>query len=203
MRPPLPALAAALLLALAGPGLAAGPSRTALVKDHRDLKLFKRELVEDRRILDRLRARMERLTSIYSSRVLDTRAVWELHAKVQEELWRDARVRRLQVLPTIQAAAQARAAEAPGGAPEPLSPGWGPQDDRRVEQIPEEWAALRDKLARADVEARYKLLAERVALARFKLSHDLSAFRSLGGDPADLFKEADEEAEAELVGLPR
>ena len=183
-------LAAALLLA---PAAAAGEQpRSALVKDHRDLKLFRRELVEDRKVLDLLRSRLERLTSLYSARVLDPRSIGELHARVHEELQRDARASQLRTLPTIQDATQARAA-VPGSTFSIAQRGWLPPDQMRVDQIPPEWAALKDRYALADVEARYKLLSERVALARFKLSADLKAFRWLGGDADDLEDEAAED----------
>jgi hypothetical protein len=131
--------------------------------------------------------------------VLDTRAVGELHAKVQEELQRDVRARQLRTMPSIQDATLARASAQPLKAP-PLAPrGWLAADEARVQRIPMEWAALKDRLAPADVEARYRLLSERVALARFKLAADQKAFRWLGGDVEDR-DPGDDEAEEGPAG---
>jgi hypothetical protein len=68
-------------------------------------------------------------------------------------------------------------------------------DEARVDQITEEWAALRGRLSRADAEARRKLLAERVSLARFELADDLRIYKRLGGDYAAIAREAEDEAD--------
>jgi hypothetical protein len=186
-----PLLAVALLLALPGPAQPGDlPPRGAQLKDHRDLRLFMREISADRRALDRLRVRLDRLEALLSARVLDLRAVGEFHAKVQEEMLREARLKRLGSRPTLGAAARAsssRPITQPAGAARPgTARFFSAADESRVDQITEGWVALRGRLARADVEERHRLLAERVTLARFELADDLKAFKAMGGDLASL-----------------
>jgi hypothetical protein len=197
MRSRLPTTARAMLLAvatlLAWPWpVPAGelPPRGAPLKDHRDLRLFMREISADRRTLDRLRVRLDRLEALLSARVLDLRAVGEFHARVQEEMQREARARRLSSRPTLGAAARASSSRPVAQPAGDLRPGtarfFSAADESRVDQITDAWVALRGRLARADVEERRRLLAERVTLARFELADDLKAFKAMGGDLASL-----------------
>jgi hypothetical protein len=203
-----PFLVVALLLAPPGPAPAVDlPPRGPTLKDHRDLRLFMREISVDRRTLERLRVRLDRLEALLSARVLNLRAVGEFHAKVQEEMQREARAKRLGARPTLAAAARASPSR-------PLTPpGGGPQagtvrfytaaDESRVDQITEAWVALRGRLARADVEERYTLLAERLSLARFELADDLRAFKALGGDLSSFTPEDQDAEEADAPARGR
>lgn len=187
MRPPPPLAFAALALAAA---LAAWPRAAAAEarpppapRDHRDLKLYKRELADDRRRLDRLRARLDRLEALRSARSLDARALDELDRKVQEELATDSRKRLLEAKPALGQAVRVTSTSPQGGGPARYLTA---ADEARLERIALEWTACRGRLAPADLDARRALLAELVELGRVELEDDLRAYFEKGGDPASL-----------------
>lgn len=177
----LPALA---LLAAAGPVAApAQPQpqpRSAPLVDHRDLKRYRREIAEDRRGLERLRSRVVRLDALRAARALDVRAVDELDRKVHAEMLREARAKLLEARPRLGHAARA-------ASPKPIAGGsirfFTAADEARVDQITVEWAALRGRTGRADLDRRRALLAELAELYRVELEDDLRAYREKGGDP--------------------
>lgn len=184
MRPPL-RLFAALALASAAPARAVEPPpRSPPIVDHRELKLFKREIADDRKDLERLHARLDRLDALLAMRALDARALEELDRKVHGEMVKEAQEQRLAAHPTLGHAARV-SSEAPlaGGSPGRF---FTAADAARVDQITAEWAALRGKVGRADLAARRALLAELVELTRVELQDDLRAFKEKGGDPATL-----------------
>lgn len=206
-RPPparalLPALA---LLAAAGPLAApAQPQpqpRSAPLADHRDLRRYRREIAEDRRGLERLRARVERLDALRAAKVLDVRAVEELDRKVHAEMQREARAKQLEARPRLGHAART-------SSPAPLAGKairfFTAADEARVDQITDEWAALRGRTARVDLDRRRALLAELGELCRVELEDDLRAYREKGGDPAAIPElPDDEEADAAAEDPPR
>jgi len=198
-------LLVALLLIVAARAAAGAPAGMITApRDHRDLRPYIHEIADDRRALDRLRARLDRLDALLSARLLDLRAVGELHARVQEEMLREAKLRRLRTVPTLGAAGRAVSPQPQTRPPGSASPGtprfFSAADESRVDQITEEWAALRGHQTRADAEARRKLLAERVSLARFELADDLRIFKQLGGDYSSIASDPEAEDDGEEPG---
>lgn len=203
-RPPparalLPALA---LLAAAGPLAApAQPQpqpRSAPLVDHRDLKRYHREIAEDRRGLERLRSRVVRLDALRAAKVVDARAVEELDRKVHAEMLREARAKLLEARPRLGHAART-------ASPAPLAGRslrfFTAADEARVDQITAEWAALKGRTARADLDRRRALLVELAELCRVELEDDLRAYREKGGDPEAIPElPEDDEAEAAAEG---
>jgi hypothetical protein len=189
MRPPPAALAAALLaaaLALApGAGLAEpSPPPKPPLKDHRELKLYKREIADDQRDLQRLRARLERLDALRAAAALDVRAVQELDRRIHDEMLKEAKEKKLETHPELGHAARASAtAPLNGGKPFRF---FTAADEARVDQITAEWAAEMKKVTRAGLERRRALLAELAELTRIELEDDLRAFVEKGGDPASI-----------------
>lgn len=176
---------AALSLALCAPALAAEPQpRSPPIVDHRELKLYKREIADDRKDLERLLSRLDRLDALRAMRAVDGRAVEELDRKVHDEMLREAREQKLAAHPTLGHAARV-SSDAPL-AGERAVRFFTAADAARVDQITVEWAALRGKVARSDLEARRTLLAELIELARVELVDDLRAFKEKGGDLATL-----------------
>jgi len=192
------ALAAALILA---PGLAAAeptaPPKVP-IKDHRELKRYKREIADDRRDLDRLRARLERLDALRAARTVDVRAVQELDRKVHDEMVKEAREKQLEVHPHLgDAARQSSQAPVAGAGPVRF---FTAADEARVDQITVEWAALEGQATRAGLDRRRSLLAELVELTRVELEDDLRAFVAKGGDPGSIPADEDVEDEAPAAG---
>jgi hypothetical protein len=188
MRSPLTALAAALAAALAlAPGAAGAepsPPPKAPLKDHRELKLYKREIADDRRDLDRLRARLDRLDTLRAARTLDPRAVEELDRKVHAEMVKEAKEKQLETHPELGHAARA-------SSPLPTATGKGfryftAADEARVDEITKEWVAEMKGVSRSGLERRRALLAELVELTRIELEDDLRAFVEKGGDPMSI-----------------
>lgn len=183
--PPRARAALALVLAAAGWARAGEPPpRSAPLLDHREAKLFRREIADDLKDLERLRARLERLDALRAARPLDVRALDALDARVHQEMVAEAREKRLEARPRLGEAARR-------SAPGPVAPGgvarfFTAADEARVDQITVEWAALRGRAGRADLEARRALLAELLALTRVELQDDLRAFREKGGDASSL-----------------
>jgi hypothetical protein len=190
MRPPpsAPWSALALAAALALPPGRAPAEPTAPpavpIKDHRELKRYKREIADDRHDLARLRSRLDRLDALRAARTLDVRAVEELDRRVHDEMVKEARERRLEVHPRLGEAAR-RSSQAPTGGGQPLR-FFTAADEARVDQITLEWAASRGKTARADLDRRRVLLAELAELTRVELEDDLRAFVEMGGDPGSI-----------------
>ena len=184
MRPPLHLLLAALALAPPAGALAAEPPRAPPIVDHRELKLYKREIADDRKDLERLLSRLDRLDALRAMRAVDARAVEELDRRVHDEMVKEAREKRLAAHPTLGHAARV-SSDAPV-AGRPAVRFFTAADEARVDQITAEWAALRGKVAPADLSARRALLAELIELTRVELQDDLRAFREKGGDPGTL-----------------
>jgi hypothetical protein len=182
-----PGACASLALVLAASGWAAAgepPPRSAPLLDHREVKLFRREIADDLKDLERLRARLERLDALRAARRLDVRALDALDARVHQEMVAEAREKRLEARPRLGEAARRSAAGpvAPGG----VTRFFTAADEARVDQITVEWSALRGRAGRADLEARRALLAELLTLTRVELEDDLRAFREKGGDVSSL-----------------
>jgi hypothetical protein len=124
--------------------------------------------------------------------VVDERAVAELDRKVHDEMLKEAREKKLEARPALGHAARAASPTPLGGK---ATRYFTAADEARVDQITIEWAALRGKVARADLDRRRTLLAELAELTRVELEDDLRAFREKGGDVStipDLPPEEDE-----------
>lgn len=193
-------------LAIAGPvGVSAEePRRSAPILDHRELRLFKRELADDLRDLRVLRARLRRLEALLAAKVVDARAVAELHARVHREMLKEALEHRLTSRPGLGEEARRRSPHpvtVPQGSRGPGVPRFfTAADEYRVAAITDEWAALQGRHSRPDLLARRALLAELIELGRVELEDDLQAFKEKGGDvealKAELEEDQGEEEEA-------
>ncbi len=187
MRPRLAAHLA--LLAALSAGLAWAPAvqaggrklQQAANPDQKELKRFTREIADDRRDLEQLRARVRRVEALLAMREVDLRAVDELDVKVHEEMLKEAKEQLLAGHAGL--GATARVAEAARGAP--------PSYDHdkamaRVDQITVAWAALRGKATRLDLERRRALLLELVEIGEAEVEDDLRIFHERGGDTRDI-----------------
>ena len=181
-RGPGPWAGAALLLAgllSAAPGVAQVPRQP--LADHRELKLLKREIGDDRRDLERLDSRLARLEALRTSRWVDRRAIGELDAVVQAEMQREALEHRLEIRPAVKGEVDHRH--------EALV-------KKRTDQITLEWAALYGRFTAPELKRRCDLLAELARMVRRELVEDIQLYLSLGGDPdfGPVGSEPDEEA---------
>lgn len=169
---PLAGLALALGLVLPGP-----PPRAQLPRrppaDHRERKLLKREIHDDKRDLDRLLVRLGRLDALRMSRWPEPRALSEFDAVVHEEMLREALEHRLELSPRVRGDAdhQHRTAER-----------------RRTDEITRAWADLAGRYSGVDLKRRWDLLSELADLTRRELEEDVKLFTAMGGvlepDPA-------------------
>ena len=111
--------------------------------------------------------------------MVDERAVAELDRKVHDEMLKEAREKKLEARPALGHAARAASPAPLGGKAIRY---FTAADEARVDQITVEWAALRGKVTRADLDERRALLGELAELTRVELEDDLRAFREKGGD---------------------
>lgn len=124
-----------------------------------------------------------RLDALRAARALDARALEELDRKVHDEMLKEAREQKLAARPNLGHAARRSAAAPVGGQAVRF---YTAADEARVEQITVEWAALRGRHARADLDRRRALLVELAELTRVELEDDLRAFREKGGDVSSI-----------------
>lgn len=103
----------------------------------------------------------------------------ELDRKVHDEMLKEARERKLEARPNLGHAARVTSAAPLAGKAVRF---FTAADEARVDQITVEWAGLRGKVARADLDQRRALLAELAELTRVELEDDIRAFREKGGD---------------------
>ncbi len=168
-RGPGPWAGAALLLVgllAAAPGAAQVPRQP--LADHRELKLLKREIGDDRRDLERLDSRLARLEALRTSRWVDRRAIGELDAVVYAEMQREAQEHRLEIRPAAKGEVDHRHET---------------QVKKRTDQITLEWAALYGRFTAPELKRRCDLLAELARMVRTELVEDIKLYLSLGGDP--------------------
>lgn len=162
------ALGALLLAALlAGLPASAQVPRKPLA-DHRELKLLKREIGDDRRDLERLESRLARLQTLRTSRWIDQRAVGELDAAVYAEMQKEAIEHRLEIKPSTQGEVDHRH-EA--------------ELTKRTGQITLAWAALHGRYSAPELKRRCDLLAELARMVRRELVEDIQLYLAMGGDP--------------------
>lgn len=149
--------------------------------DQKELRRFTREIADDRRDLEQLRARVRRVEALQAMPEVDLRAVDEFDVKVHEEMLKEAREQSLAGHAGL--GSTARVAEAARGEKPPFD---HDKAMARVDQITVAWAILRGKATRFDLERRRALLLELVEIAEAELEDDLRVFHDRGGDTREI-----------------